>query len=98
MTLTYDEKNLPDRLKKEHLQKFIRNLRDDGKEIKYFACGEYGDTTNRPHYHMCIFGSDFRDGTEFKINDELYGVPYLNARWAKGSVVVADFSMATARS
>jgi hypothetical protein len=25
-------------------------------KIKYFACGEYGDTTLRPHYHAVIFG------------------------------------------
>lgn len=24
--------------------------------ISYFACGEYGELTRRPHYHACIFG------------------------------------------
>lgn len=24
--------------------------------VSYFACGEYGELTRRPHYHACIFG------------------------------------------
>lgn len=30
--------------------------------LKYFACGEYGEETERPHYHAIIFGlSQFKD-------------------------------------
>ena len=31
------------------------------KPIKFFACGEYGSVTWRPHYHAIIFGSDLAD-------------------------------------
>jgi hypothetical protein len=27
-----------------------------GKKISYFMCGEYGDKTHRPHYHVVLFG------------------------------------------
>lgn len=29
--------------------------------IKYFAAGEYGGNTARPHYHLLIYGYDFSD-------------------------------------
>lgn len=62
ITLTY-RKN-PIVLYKPELQKFIKRLRKFiGKDtkIKYFACGEYGDQMLRPHYHLMIFGYEFKD-------------------------------------
>jgi hypothetical protein len=60
VTLTYNNESLPqgETLVKEHLQIFIRELRRGlyPKKIKYYACGEYGDTTQRPHYHAIIIG------------------------------------------
>lgn len=46
---------------KEDLQKFWKRLRKNhgSKTIKYFACGEYGDSTQRPHYHAIIYGLGF---------------------------------------
>jgi hypothetical protein len=58
ITLTYNCKNLPEgeTLVKEHLQLFIKRLRKhvEPLRIKYYACGEYGDETHRPHYHIII--------------------------------------------
>lgn len=59
VTLTYDDKYLPknNSLVKTDLQKFFKRLRKiTTQKIKYFACGEYGDLTQRPHYHMILFG------------------------------------------
>lgn len=63
LTLTYDKYNVPlddafrSSLKKSHLQNFFKRLRKNtGKKIKYFACGEYGDNTKRPHYHAIVLG------------------------------------------
>lgn len=62
-------------LVKKDLQLFLKRLRkelsriadqryDNGKlkpfPLKYFACGEYGETTSRPHYHLIMFGIDKR--------------------------------------
>ncbi|WNK14104.1 MAG: replication initiator protein [Microvirus sp.] len=62
-TLTYDNDNLPENgsLCKPDLQKFFKRIRKyiGGKPIKYFACGEYGENTNRPHYHVIMFGLDY---------------------------------------
>ena len=62
VTLTYSDNYLPENksLKKEDLQKFMKRLRKSleptGRKIRYFACGEYGDQTERPHYHLILFG------------------------------------------
>ena len=53
-------KNNPIILKKSDFQKFIKRLRKD-YDIKYFACGEYGDKTLRPHFHAILFGVNFSD-------------------------------------
>lgn len=57
ITLTYNQENLPSRgLKKKDLQNFFKRLRKLVTPLRYFACGEYGEQTNRPHYHAIIFG------------------------------------------
>nr|WAE43499.1 MAG: replication initiator protein [Microviridae sp.] len=62
VTLTYDDQHIPwcKSLVKSDLQKFFKRLRKSleptDRKIRYFACGEYGDITQRPHYHMIIFG------------------------------------------
>ena len=64
ITLTYDDEKLPEdgRLCKEDLQKFFKRYRKNLKqEIKYFACGEYGETTHRPHYHIVLFTNSVVD-------------------------------------
>lgn len=59
-TLTYAPENVPPRgLRKKDLQKFFKRLRKLVPELKYFACGEYGEDeryTKRPHYHAILFG------------------------------------------
>lgn len=58
-TLTYDDDHLPPTLSKRHLSLFLKRLRDRLKpeRVRFFACGEYGETTWRPHYHAILFGT-----------------------------------------
>lgn len=50
-------------LKKRDFQLFMKRLRkafpDD--KIRFFACGEYGPQTFRPHYHVILFGLHLDD-------------------------------------
>ncbi len=65
ITLTYEDENLPliehesmfqPTLEPDHMTKFIKQLRQTTtSKIKYFLTGEYGDATNRPHYHAILF-------------------------------------------
>ena len=70
LTLTYDEDHLPLDLSLDitHFQKFMKRLRKKFSPltIRYYHCGEYGDLTSRPHYHVLIFGLDFSDKKFFK--------------------------------
>lgn len=65
VTLTYDEQNVPQdySVTKRDLQLFFKKLRKSlrGKKIRYLACGEYGDQTLRPHYHLLLFNHSFPD-------------------------------------
>lgn len=63
-TLTYSDENVRASpsgvlsLNKKDLQNFFKRLRKRSySKIKYYACGEYGSRTFRPHYHAIIFGA-----------------------------------------
>jgi len=59
ITLTYDDEHMPEDkgIHKRDLQLWLKRLRKEiGKEIKYYACGEYGEKFDRPHYHVIAFG------------------------------------------
>lgn len=68
LTLTYDNehikrtpKNYPT-IRKRCLQlyfKRVRKLLPKTSGLKYYACGEYGSKTSRPHYHAIIFNADY---------------------------------------
>lgn len=71
LTLTYSDKNLifsidnkRPTLYKRHWQLFMKRLRrydDQERKFKYYVCGEYGETTGRPHYHAIIFGLSVKE-------------------------------------
>lgn len=90
LTLTYSDENLPEgnSLVKSHFQSFMKRLRKrHGKPIRFFHCGEYGETTARPHYHAIIFGIDFADKKLYSTNhqgDKLYSSEILDEIWGKG--------------
>lgn len=50
-------------LVKRDLQLFIKRLRRyfSNDRIRFYACGEYGDKGDRPHYHLILFGLDSLD-------------------------------------
>lgn len=61
VTLTYADPNLRwkggvSQLSKRDLQLWFKRIRRAGYKCRYFAVGEYGSTTFRPHYHVLLFG------------------------------------------
>lgn len=103
LTLTYDDEHLPyvhvfnDRfhfgfasptLRKKDFQDFMKRLRKRlGIKCKVFYCGEYGETTLRPHYHVIFFGA-----SPTELSSEL-----LSEIWGNGFVSVGTLTTESIR-
>lgn len=90
-------------LYKKHIQDFMKRLRkaypDD--TIRFYCAGEYGDQTQRPHYHACIFNISLEQELlkKYKNNeqgDAIFTHEKLEKIWGKGFVTVAELSWETA--
>lgn len=58
-TLTYDDEHKPATLLKDHIAGFLKRLRRAAghhRTLRFFASGEYGERTQRPHYHAILYG------------------------------------------
>ena len=101
LTLTYSDEWLPhgETLIADELSKFMRRLRKKiSVKIRYYGCGEYGDTTLRPHYHALIHGYRpddavliFDDGKTQNFTSET-----LDEIWGLGFAQFSDLTYASA--
>lgn len=91
-------------LKKEDFQLFMKRFRKElsksGIQIRFFACGEYGSQTLRPHYHAIIFGwfPDENDLTLVETSElgyPLYSSKTLEKVWPYGFNIVANMTWET---
>lgn len=83
-TLTYDDAHLPPTLQKRDLQLFFKRLRRSSAEpLRFFGCGEYGETTHRPHYHAIIYGRSIADAEE------------IERTWGQGHARTVDVTIAS---
>ncbi len=89
VTLTYDEEHVhPDgHLVPDHVTRWLKRFRKAiyPLKVRYFLCGEYGDTSWRPHYHLSLFGVG-------RWCEEL-----IEETWPYGFVQVGDFNEQTAQ-
>ena len=95
ITLTYSQENITyvpgatppfyATLYPKDLTDFFKRLRFNlgNRKIRYYACGEYGGETKRPHYHAILFDVDYSD------------TPIIEKSWNKGFVKVEDVNIAT---
>lgn len=96
ITLTYNETTVPktptgqNTLKKSDVQDFLKRLRFhyskiSKKQIRYFAVGEYGTNTKRPHYHIVmlnmdtpkLIGETWHNGIDLTLPLKGGGIPYV---------------------
>lgn len=79
-TLTYSPENLPANasLDRGDLTRFFKRLRKRGYNFRYYASGEYGEKTHRPHYHVIIIWKDSEN--------KLFRNVAVNSAWRLGSV------------
>lgn len=89
ITLTYDQEHLPNgnSLNPEDPQLFLKRLRKklSPRKLRYYLVGEYGDQTQRPHYHAAIFGVSILEET------------LVQEAWGNGHVLVGDLTKESAQ-
>jgi hypothetical protein len=69
------------------------------KKLKFYHCGEYGETTQRPHYHAILFGHDFSDKQHLftsKRGDNVYTSAKLDQLWTHGNCSIGDVTFESA--
>lgn len=99
-TLTYSDENLPEcgSLVPRHLQLFMKRLRRklEPQQIRYFGVGEYGEHTERPHYHLALFGfpSCQRGFTAFSREGRPCCVPCVSVQqeWPHGGISLGSLT------
>lgn len=97
VTLTYANEHLPSNggLDPRALQLFMKRLRKRFADttIRFFACGDYGGITFRPHYHALLFNCDFAD--KVPVGKDLYSSDTVRDLWPYGDNKIGEV---TARS
>lgn len=101
ITLTYSNENLPphNSLKLKDFQDFMKRLRfANGKNIRFFHCGEYGERFSRPHYHACLFNFDFKDKIHQTTanGNKLYISKHLQELWPLGHSLIGNVTFESA--
>lgn len=90
-------------LRKRDIQLFMKRLRKHFSEdhIRFYAAGEYGTHTFRPHYHLIIFGIHVDDSYVWRVKMVegqrfcYYRSPTLEFLWPYGHVEFSDVSWDT---
>lgn len=89
VTLTYNEASLSPAatLVPRDVTLWLKKLRRrvHPLRIRYYLCGEYGEITQRPHYHACLFGI----GVEHTSS--------VTTSWEHGFVMCSEFNEKTAQ-
>lgn len=108
VTLTYSDEflhwtdgGLPTLWPKD-FQLFLKRLRKllEPVKIRFFGCGEYGDASERPHYHLAVFGLPKCGRGNTRFSDEGRCCPScdaVQAAWGKGRVFLGDLSVHSAQ-
>jgi len=105
VTLTYSPENVPPlgSLEPDHLKYFWMRLRKAiyPQRFRYYAVGEYGDKSERPHYHAAIFSfqSCYYGRTQHnKIKQRGYCCPQcslITTTWGLGGTDLGSIEPAT---
>lgn len=95
VTLTYDRERHS--LSIRDCQLWLKKLRKRFGKVRVFYCGEYGDTTHRPHYHAMLFGiPECRGGPVRGLGKGFICLcptcSLIRCTWGHGFVSVGNFS------
>lgn len=101
VTLTYDDKHVPEdgSLRPRDYVLFMKRLRKRyGEGVRFFHCGEYGESLGRPHHHAILFNVDFEDKWFYKSvgGNTLWTSKVLDGLWQQGFCSVGQVSFESA--
>lgn len=97
-------------LEPKDLQDFFKRIRryweyhynwkktENNPGIRFYACGEYGDRTQRPHYHALIFNMPIPDKKPLFKNyqeDQIFTSKIIEEIWGKGIISIGRLSWET---
>lgn len=91
-------------LKSEDWTLFLKRVRQHYKRkynhenIRFMACGEYGEKGQRPHYHAIMYNLPIHNMTFHQFNENhepLYRCLELEEIWGKGLIVAAEVNWNT---
>lgn len=111
ITLTYSDETLPSSgsLIPEHLTLFLKSLRKQlsPARVRYYAVGEYGTKTQRPHFHLALFGypNCLRGSSRLGLKDEMVNdvlkccsnCDRIYQAWGRGGIYVGALEQKSAQ-
>lgn len=101
VTLTFGPDHLPEdgSVSVRDLQLFMKRLRKKVGKVRFFGCGEYGDHSDRPHYHVILFGYDPPDRKVWRRTPSghlVYRSETLETIWPYGHVEIGNVTIESA--
>lgn len=109
LTLTYADDALPENgsLAPSDHTHFLKRLRRRiaPTRVRFFHCGEYGETNLRPHFHTVLFGYSYADRIPCGSSPSglpIYRSPTLDDDWSRdgknlGRAVIGDLTFESAQ-
>lgn len=103
VTLTYNTAHRPvdNSLVPDDLQYWLKRIRKDVSplHLRFFAVGEYGETSGRPHYHVALFGypNCLRGQTDVRRARCCTWCDRLSDTWGKGGVLSGQLTAESAQ-
>lgn len=100
-TDSIDEMPWQGTLQPDDMTRFMKNLRKiferKKKEtnIRFMGCGEYGENTRRPHYHLILFNCNLPKETFYEPHvtwnkDTVWKNTWIERAWGKGMVQIGE--------
>lgn len=100
LTLTFSSMPPNASAETHFFQRFMKRYRKalGDQKVRYFACGEYGGKTGRPHYHALIYGHRPDDLVPISRRGPypLYTSPEIQNIWKQGHISIGEISFTSA--
>lgn len=105
VTLTYDDEHLPEgnTLVPKHFQDWLKRFRKSlaPHPIRYYGVGEYGDQSERPHFHVAVFNYETcrfgRTDKRYPARDCCESCMRVHNSWGNGRILQGTLEFSSAQ-